>query len=477
MILRYLLYRFFGLYKDIYGSARFLKGIGRYLLLNSRNKSLVIDGKRKISKEMSYRHLVMIAPTGTGKTTSYIIPNVLNLQASAVITDPSGEIYNKTAGYLQTQGFNIKTINVRDIGNSFYFNPLHRASTFTEIKKVSEVLINSAFPGSRGDQSFWNDSAKNILNVLIRCLKNEKTEHQNLHNLRYLLNTFGSDGSPLNDFVARNTIDDQLTRDEFKGIISNDEKVIQGAVATAKTSLDKFSDPELCELTAKETLNFETLRTEKTVLYLIIPEHEIQYYGFFLSLLYSQIFSMCMDLPKDDKPYLPIYFLLDEFGNMGKLPSFSNIITTLRKRKCSCSLVLQDIEQINNIYGKSEASTIVNGGCSSKIFFPGLSLQTCEELERTLGKATIRYMESGTHKIGEETDTARDMTVGRSLLTADEIRTMNDNQAVFITGNKRPVMLKMKPYYRNRTLIARTRLKTKERTLEEIELKLDYLSL
>ena len=477
MIFRYLLYKFFGLYKDIYGSARFLKGLGRYFLLNRRNSGLVIDGKRKISEERSFRHLVMIAPTGTGKTTSYIIPNVLNLKTSAVVTDPSGEIYNKTAGYLQTQGFNIKTINVRDIGNSLYFNPLHRANTFTEIKKVSDVLINSAFPNSRGDQSFWNDSAKNILNVLIRCLKNEKQEYQNLHNLRYLLNSFGTDGSPLNDFVARNTIGDRATRDEFKGVISNDEKVIQGAVATAKTSLDKFSDPELCELTAKETLNFETLRTEKTILYLIIPEHEIQYYGFFLSLLYTQIFSMCMELPREGKKYLSIYFLLDEFGNMGKLPNFSNLITTLRKRNCSCSLVLQDIEQINNIYGKSEASTIVNGGCSSKIFFPGLSLNTCEELERILGKSTIRYMEQGAHKLGEESDNARDMTIGRSLLTADEIRTMQDNQAIFITGNKRPVMLKMKPYFKNRSLFAKTKIKLKQKRKICVDLCLEYLSL
>jgi type IV secretory pathway TraG/TraD family ATPase VirD4 len=136
------------------------------------------------------------------------------------------------------------------------------------------------------------------------------------------------------------------------------------------------------------------------------------------------------------------------------------------------------MEQLVHTYGKSEASTIVNGGCSSRIFFPGLSLQTCEELERTLGRSTIRYMESGTHKLGEETDTARDMTAGRSLLMADEIRTMEDDQGLFIHGNKRPVMLKIKPYYKRRGLLRKSKMKPLERRyLKNSEESIQYLHL
>jgi type IV secretory pathway TraG/TraD family ATPase VirD4 len=445
--------------KDIYGSSEFLSAGEKKKILNKHNKGLVLDGINRLSEELSFRHLLLVAPTGAGKTSTYIMPNLLsiNSESSVVITDPSGEIFNKTSGYLSSKGYKIKVVNVSDLKSSLKFNPLYRANSHTEIKKISEILVNTAFSANGGDQKFWNDGAKNIINILIRCLKKCDNLYYNLHNLRHLLNSFGKDGTKINDFIAKLTVDDLATFNEYKGFISNDEKVVQGMIATAKTSLDKFSDPGLCELTCEESLNFESMREEKTIIYIIVPEHEVKYYGFFLSLLYTQIFDFCMKLPEENKKYLPIYFLLDEFGNMSSIPSFSNLITTLRKRKCSCSLVLQDIEQLNNIYGKSDASTIVNGGCTSKIFLPGLSLATCEEVERILGKKTILYSEGGTHAIGTDANNVRDMRTGRSLLTSDEIRTMKDNQAIFIHGNKKPILLKTKPYYKNKPLIKKTK--------------------
>ena len=340
------------------------------------------------------------------------------------------------------------SINVSNISGSCQWNPLYRANSTTDIDKIAEILIKTAYPDSRGDSKFWNNLGQQIIGLLIRCLKNQSTQYQNLHNVRYLLNKFGKDGSPLNNFFAANA--DRATFDEIVGYLSQDEKVIAGGISVAKACLQKFTDSKLCQLTATETLNFESIRQEKTALYLIIPEQDISYYSFFMNIFYSQLYDFCMKPPKEDEPYLPITFLLDEFGNMN-ISGMSSLITVLRKRKVSLSLILQDLEQLTNNYGKSDASTILNN-CSSKIYFSGLSLEMTRDLEATLGQTTVRYKEPDS-SVWNSNSSATIREIARPLMSSDQIRQLSDNEAILIHANQRPALLTMTPFYKNRNLI------------------------
>lgn len=421
---------------DLYGSATFLTGLGRWRLAHPFRGGLCIDGRNRISVEASYRHAAIIAPSGAGKTSTYILPNLLRLKTSALTLDPSGELSENSAGWLASQGFVVKRLNVAEPADSLCFNPLYRANTASELQQVAEILVYAAYPDPRGGQRYWNDGARAILTILLRLLKQTDPRFHTLRNLRFLLNHFGQDGAALSDFVSRTA--DPATRAEWEGFLAQDKRTIQGILSGAKTALGKFADPALCELTDTETLHFEDLRRRKTIIYITVPEHRIGYYQFFLTLLYTQVLSFCMEQPAPGEPYLPIYFFLDEFGNSGRIPGFSTIATSIRKRQCSISIVLQDIAQVEHVYGRSDASTILNGATSSRIFMPGLSLATCLEVERMLGRQTIQLDEH--HE------------AGRALLTADEVRTLRDDEALYLYANKRPIRLRMKPYYRIRRL-------------------------
>ena len=438
----------------IYGSAAFLSGKPLKSLLSSKNVGLIVDGKNgRLSAENAYKHLCLIAPTGAGKSSIYVVPNLLQLDknSSCVVTDCSGELYEKTAGHLQKRGFKIKRISVSSPSESSRYNPLFRCSSITDIKKLSSILISSAFPQNPSASSaFWNDSAVLLISTMLQFLKKEPISHQNLHNLRYLLNQFGTDGAPLNAFIARHA--DPLMLTEWAAILSQTDTVLQSILSTCKTALSPYIDPNLSLLTCEETLYFESLRIEPTVLYIQVPETDIKHFSFLLNLFYSQLLTFLMQAPKNNhQPFLPVYLMMDEFANIGKIPDFSTIINTIRKRKVSISIILQDLFQLHSIYGPSDTNAIINGGCGNHLFLPGLGIETAERIERILGKQTLIVKESG---FGNATANAsnRDKEIARSLMTAEEIRTMPTGKALFIHGNQKPVYLDTSFYFEDRAL-------------------------
>jgi len=410
-------------------NAQFAGFFDRFKVLRGANDGLLV-GDYRLSLNDSFSHLVLMAPTGVGKTTRYVIPNVLSLDSSMLITDPSGEIYKATSGHLLQKGFKIKLLQPSDLLKSLRYNPLARVKTHDDVQKIVEILISSAYPSASGDQVFWNNSAKTVLSVLIKTLLLQPRQFQNLHNLKHLLNNFGTDGKALNQLTAKL---DEMAFSELRGFLAQDVKVMQSAISTAQAALQPFSNPDLAQLTASDNLEFEKMREEKTAFFIIIPEHEIKRHSFLLAVLYHQFFAFCLE----SVPTNPIFCLLDEFGNVGKLPNFSNMITTLRKRKVSVSLILQDQQQLALVYGKLEADIIINGGCQNKLFFSGLSLETCEQVSRILGK-TITFDDLNDKK------TQRSI----SLLAPSEVRMMDFE--VFIHHNAPPIRINLRPYFKVR---------------------------
>ena len=400
--------------------------------LNYFQKGLVIDGKNRISLQRSMQHCLVLAPSGMGKSTSYVIPNLLSLKnASAVVTDPSGELYTITAPYLRKSNFNVRCLDFRNKEPPFQYNPLHRAISFTEIQKISSILIDATLQ-SNSENSFWNDSAKSLLALLIRYLRLSQKESPNLLQLFELVNQLSFQRKKIEKKIM--VVFSEKDFAIYKAFSSQEDRIISNVLSTIKTALSKMSDPQIAHLTAQETLFFESLRKEKTVLFLIVPEHEMGYYSFLLTLFYTQLFQFAMALAQTGKPYLPIFFFLDEFAALNKIPSFPILINTLRKKDCSVSIILQEMRQLMSIYGPNDAAAIAFGGCSSHIYFPGLGIDTCLQLEKILGSTFIKTQQST-------------IPIKKPLMTADEIRTMH-KKALFITSNKRPIRIKIRPWFK-----------------------------
>ena len=416
----------------------------RRTILNAKNNGLVIDGagKYRLSNDESTMGLILCGSSGCGKTNKFIKNNVFQLQHSQVIFDPSGEIHRDTSGY-KSQTHNIQIFAPDDPSISCNYNPILRAKTQSDLNYLTDILLSSAF-GSGGNKSassiFFESGAKPPMNIFLRMLKTQAPCYQHIPGLRHLINSYGEDGSALDGLAAQ--LDDE-SFNEWKGFISQESNLVQNFLSTAKSALQCFTDPKLARLTGTtDDLDFSALRNsdKPTCLYIIVPEAKIQYYSLLVSCLYTQLFGYLAESPSQS----PVYCLMDEFANSAKIPDFSVLSSTIRKRNVSLSLILQDLDQIKLVYQDS-ASSIFNGSAKSKIFWSGLSNDTCKLIESKCGKTQIE-----TDK-GEKTvplisaSTARTMS-GQLFLQSDQPPFIIDGMVPFYDMPKWLAASKIPPY-------------------------------
>ncbi len=428
--------------------SRFMRPWSQFLLLNSFHKGFLVDGyKRRFSKKVSFQSLLTVAGVGKGKTSTFIIPNLLTLDnCSMVALDTSGELYDQTSGYLKNKGFDIQVLDLMNVTESQGYNPLKNASNYTEIAQVANLIMRSAMPTD--SDPFWTAGGEKIIRIFIQCLKNlGDDDYVNLANVKYLLNNWdagNSRGSRIDNFVARATVNDSATFYDYKGFISGNEKTVLSFLSTADTALNALGNPDIANLTARHDFDFKRLRRRKTVLYVKVRQQDLQFYSFILNQFFTELFnSLLSDLSPRN---IPCYLLLDEFGHL-TIPNFEVFATTARKYKVGFWVMLQSLAQLESRYGRSGAETILDG-LQSEIYFGGIALDTAKSLERRMGNQWIQSGFGRNARVQQE-----------HLMTESEIIQMRDNEVLIFHSNKPPIKLRTKPFYKQGRMLRASRLR------------------
>ncbi len=429
---------------------------GRWL--NRSGKGLLLDGRDlRMSEQESFQNTCVIARVGAGKTTNYIVPNVLeraSRRCSIVVNDPKGEVFELTSKHMESRGFKVIVIDPENLARSSRFNPLLEIGDDIELEQMAEIIVRTANPNER--DPYWNNGAIRFVSLFLKCLKNMGKQRGNdklltMSNLHYLFQKFGKDGRALDEWMLEATIDpdnpsDQRLLTEWHGLLTGNEKTIQSFVTSGLMALRGLSNDNIAKLTGRSTFSLGEMRQCKTIIYFITPPQHAEYYGFFTSLFFRSVFNMAMRQMPEHRD-LPLYVMYDEFGH-STLPNFGSTANTIRGFRVSLSIVLQSIAQLEARYGKADAQAIL-GGFNSYVTYSGSDPETASFFERIIGKVRDRQSREFLDHIDEYRD--------YYLMHANEIRTMEKDQVLIVSANKKPVLLNVTPWYKSRRFTKMTK--------------------
>lgn len=390
--------------------------------------------------------------SGSGKSASYSIPNAYQCLGSYVFTDPKGELYDRTAGYLKEQGYDIKVLNLVRPQYSDGYNPLMHISSELDVDVIANTIVKGQKTDS-GSDPYWDDMAEMLLKALIYYLiATRPEEEQNLASCAELVRAANKNGGSnlLSDLIGQLPYD-HPARMYYKSIEIAPEKTYGSILSSLQSKLGKFDSKEIAELTSTDTINFEEIGSKKTAVYVISSDTHTAY-DFLLTIFFSQMIQQLYDYADQNGGRLKerTYFILDEFANIGKIPDFDKKISTSRSRGISFSVILQNIDQLEAVYEKSYET--IMGNCDTHVFLGSNSFKTVEYFSKQLGEKTIGRDSISINKDKQNHRTGKsvsDQVMARALMTPDELRRLDNDLCIIFEKGLKPVKANKFYYFKH----------------------------
>ncbi|MDK8275397.1 VirD4-like conjugal transfer protein, CD1115 family, partial [Varibaculum cambriense] len=392
-------------------------------------------------------NICIVGGSGTGKTRYYAKPNIMQANANYIVLDPKGELLENTGAFLESEGYKIKVLNLNELNKSNHYNPFAYIESEDEVQALVNNLWKNTTPReSKSNDPFWDNNAQSLLKALMFLLVDEALpSEQNFGMVMDLLldGSVVEDQDSLLDKVFEELEEEKphsLAVKYYRSYKPNPVKTKQNINQTLSSRIEKFILPSLRNLTAYDDINLEEIGSEeKVALFCITPENDTSY-NFVIGMLYTQLFQKLYN--KADREYggrlpRPVHFIMDEFANVVLPDNFTNLLSTMRSKYISCSIILQNLTQLKSLY-KEDWETIT-GNCSVFMFLGGQEKTTLDYVTSLLGKETIDTTTTGDSKSYQNTSSSRNyQRTGRELLTPAELRRMDNKKCVVIIQGSRP---------------------------------------
>lgn len=378
-------------------------------------------------------HNLLLGAPGAGKSLKVILPSLAVIAEGGenlVVTDPKGELRQAMLGYLIAHHYEVATLDLRFPPHSLRWNPLepiaqamadHRWSEATRMANdLANILATQGTPG--GDNgAFWQQSARAIGAALALYVADQAPpDARHVASMYHLLTQRARHLDALMQALPL----EHPARQAWGPLLTGSDETRQNQMNVVAVSLSLFADANIAWLTGASGWDARRLLSPRTAVFIVVPDDTTTYYPL-ASLFVTQILQTLANAASgnsEGKLKVPVHLVLDEFGNLPKIPEFDKALAVARGRGLRITLTLQSLAQLDVVYGQ-KASENMRNNCNTWVYLSSNDNETARIVSEKVGQSTIETTSRGSNwQTGSSASHSENTNrSGRALLTPDEV--------------------------------------------------------
>ena len=413
------------------------------------------NGKEQIYYVGDDVHTLCIGATRSGKSRTIVVQSICTLGLageSLVISDPKGELYHYTSGFLGKLGYEVHVLDFKNPNKSHRYNLLQpvidavNREDFDKAEICAWDMTNTLVGKSNGEK-IWTNGEMSVIAAAILCVvcdNKRRSEYQNLTNVYWFVAEMCkmiAGKMPLLEYVKK------LPQNHpAKALLSISDVApsrTRGSFYTsALTTLRLFTSKSIYGITNKSDFSITGVGEKKEALFIILPDEKTTFYPV-ASLIISQQYELLANMAdrRGGRLKQRVNFILDEFGNFTTIADFTNKLTVGGGRGIRFNLFLQSFAQLKEKYDENATNTI-KSNCQIWIYLQADDMDTLKEISEKLGSyTTSSYQLSASHQKFATPSSSHSLSLTqRNLLNVDEVRRVSRPYQI-ITSRTHPAMM------------------------------------
>ncbi|HAT8177906.1 TPA: type IV secretion system DNA-binding domain-containing protein [Legionella pneumophila] len=408
-----------------------------------RQEQSIIIGKKYAAPLYSngFEHVLVFAPTGSGKTRSIGIPNLFHYPFSVVCNDVKLTLFKTTSGYRErVLGHRCFCWAPADENRLTHcYNPLSLISDdkiqrLTDIQRIAHILM----PDNKKSDPIWQQASRKLFKVAVLYLLDTPDRPTTLGEINRLVKQAGFDDWLASVLEETEHLDPEFYRNGYS-YLNNHEKTRSSILETFSGYFELFDDPTIDAATARSDFDLRQLRREKITIYIGFTDDDMERLSPLLTLFWQQLISvMIKNIPHPvEEPY-PLLCLIDEFSSLGRIERLRRSLKLLREYRVRCVLIMQYIAQTYEQYTHDEAKAFTN--IKTKIAFATEDIHDAEYVSKLLGTRTVKVSAGSTSTQTQGYSESKSYNYQAiPLLRPDEVMRLPEDQTLIMRTGHAPV--------------------------------------